>query len=254
MHDIHMAELTDDFRCCWSAAGQHIQNQAQGSLQSWLRAHLNPPFLEHLSFRLGNQLFYIQLEDVEGQLETPGNLSGLLAIADGCAGHACVMPMQRHGAEWTPTEPGWGLLDARTLKPVNPPALISDAKIIMTDWELQDFAVQVVRAQLEKDVRKLMSWNGDPRVNPSIWFVGDSGPEWVVVRAVRYPERNAQLPQNLDEVQTHFNKLGYPGHFASVAVANASDPFEPLATSRRKPLPLYRGHELYVCYEGLQGL
>lgn len=92
MHDIHMAEVTEDFARCWNAAGLHIQNQAQGPLQSWLRAHLNPPFLEHLSFRLGNQLFFIHLEDVDGRLETPGNPGGLLAIADGCAGHACVMP------------------------------------------------------------------------------------------------------------------------------------------------------------------
>ena len=53
MHDIHMAEVSKEFQRCWQAAGVHIQNQAQGDLQSWLRAHLNPPFLEHLSFRLG---------------------------------------------------------------------------------------------------------------------------------------------------------------------------------------------------------
>ena len=65
MHDIHMAEVSKEFQRCWQAAGVHIQNQAQGDLQSWLRAHLNPPFLEHLSFRLGNQLFFIQLQDVD---------------------------------------------------------------------------------------------------------------------------------------------------------------------------------------------
>ena len=148
MHDIHMAEVNEEFARCWNAAGLHIQNQAQGPLQSWLRAHLNPPFLEHLSFRLGNQLFYIQLEDVDGRLKTPGNRDGLLAIADGSAGHACVMPMRKIGATWAPTEPGWGLLDARTRQAVTPPALISDEKIVMTDWELQDLAVQVVRDHL----------------------------------------------------------------------------------------------------------
>ena len=106
MHNIEMAEVTEDFARCWSAAGLRIQNQAQGQLQSWLRSHLNPPFLEHLSFRLGNQLFYIQVEDVEGVLQTPGSLEGLLTIADGCAGHACLMPMKRAGQDWEPTESG----------------------------------------------------------------------------------------------------------------------------------------------------
>jgi hypothetical protein len=35
-----------------------------------------------------------------------------------------------------------------------------------------------------------MSWQGNPSVDPSIWFVGDSGPEWVVVRAVSLDTRH----------------------------------------------------------------
>ena len=77
MHHIHMAEVSEEFARCWQAAGIHIQNQAQGGLHSWLRAHLNPPFLEHLSFRLGNQLFFVQLQDVDDVLEMPGHLGGL---------------------------------------------------------------------------------------------------------------------------------------------------------------------------------
>ena len=255
MHEIHMGEVSKDFEQCWHAAGLHIQNQAQGPLQSWLRAHLNPPFLEHLSFRLGNQLFFIRLEDVDRRLETPGNPDGLLAIADGCAGHACVMPMRKLGGNWAAAEPGWGLLDARTHQPVDPPGLISNEKIVMTDWELQDFAVQVVRDQLTSEGRKLMSWNGDPRVNPSIWFVGDSkGPEWVVVRVVRYPAKEASLPENLEDLQANFNKRGYPGHFASVAVASVDDPFDPDAETNGNIVPLYRGHGMHVRYEGLEGL
>jgi hypothetical protein len=252
MHNIHMSEVTEEFACCWNAARLHIQNQAQGPLQSWLRVHLNPPFLEHLSFRLGNQLFYIQLEDVDGRLKTPGNPDGLIAIADGCAGHACVMPMRKVGADWTPTETGWGLLDSRTGQAVNPPALISDEKIVMTDWELQDLAVQVVRGQLAKEGRELMSWNGYPRVNPSLWFVGDAGPEWVVVRAVRYPEEEAKLPDDIAVMRAHFNKLGYPGHFASVAVASVDDPFDPNVATNGNVVPLYRGHEMHIKYEDLK--
>ena len=58
----------------------------------------------------------------------------------------------------------------------------------MTAWELHDFAVQVVKGQLEKEGYELMSSQGNPGVDPAIWFVGDSkGPEWIVVRAERYP-------------------------------------------------------------------
>jgi hypothetical protein len=230
-----------------------IQNQAQGQLNSWLRSHLNPPFLEHLSFRLGNQLFYIQVEDVGGVLETPGNIKGLLTIADGCAGHACLMPMKRVGQDWEPTESGWGLVDARTRLPVNPPALITDEMLEMTDWELQDLAVQVVREEIAKEGHHLMSWNGDPRVNPSLWFVGHSGgPEWVLVRAVRYPEVEATEPANTPELKLHFAKLGFPGHFASVAIASADDPFDPDAKRNGNSVSLYRGCGMHIRYEGLR--
>lgn len=70
MHNIHMAEFTEEFSDCWNAAGSHIQRIAGGDLMSWLKANLAPPFLEHLSFRLGNQLFFIQLVDEDGLLET----------------------------------------------------------------------------------------------------------------------------------------------------------------------------------------
>ena len=57
----------------WQAAGLHIQNQVQGESKSWLRSHINPPFLEHLSFRFGNQLFYIRIQDVDDELDIPGS-------------------------------------------------------------------------------------------------------------------------------------------------------------------------------------
>ncbi len=254
MHDVHMAEVTEDFARCWNAAGLHIQNQAQGPLQSWLRAHLNPPFLEHLSFRLGNQLFFIQLEDVDGRLETPGNPEGLLAIAEGCAGHACLMPMRRVGVDWEPTELGWGLVDARTRKPIDPPVLISDEKIVMTDWELQDFAAQVVRDDLTKEGRELMSWNGDPRITPSLWFIGDAGPEWVIVRTRRGLAVGGDSNENLAATNDGFRFLldKGPGHYAAVAVINASDPSLSGVGEHADPMPLYRGHGMYVDYKGMK--
>jgi hypothetical protein len=254
MHDIHMAEVSEDFANCWQAAGIHIQNQAQGDLQSWLRAHLNPPFLEHLSFRLGNQLFFVQLQDVDDVLETPGQLEGLFSVADGCKGHACLMPMQKIAGEWRCVAAGWGLIDARTESTVNPVALISDESIEMTDWELQDFAVQVVRTQLEKDGRQLMSWQGNPNVDPSIWFVGDNGPEWVVVRAARWPTRDVAIPSNIADIAKSAAKLTNEGHFAVVRIANANDPFDPMAEKFGNFLPVFRGHGLHVGYTGLSSL
>jgi hypothetical protein len=119
----------------------------------------------------------------------------------------------------------------------------------MTDWELQDFAVQVVRKHLEENGRQLMSWQGNPAVGPSIWFVGDSGPEWVVVRAVRHRTLKTDPPANWHQIADRCARLGKVGHFASVSVASADNAFDPGDTV--PPKPLWRGHAMLVRFEGL---
>jgi hypothetical protein len=249
MHDIEMHEVSDEFTLCWQAAGRHIQLRAQGPLRSWLKVNLNPPFLEHLSFRLGNQLFFIRIEDVDCRLRVPGSRDGLLSIAEGCKGHPCIMLMRYRAGAWKPTEAGWGLVDARTGTTVDPIAHVSDERIEMTDWELQDFAVQIVREHLERAGRKVMSWQGNPAVDPSMWFVGTTGPEWVVVRAVRYPNTKAEPPANWGQISERCARLGKVGHFASVSVANADDPFDPSGAAPSEPL--WRGHGMNPRFEGL---
>jgi len=175
MYEVETHDMKPEFLECWKAAGIHISNQVQGGLHSWLKATPYPPFLEHLSFRLGNQNFYIRVTDVSGDIDGPGSERGLFAIADGSNGHACFMPMRKKLlGGWVPDRAGWGLVDARTGKAVNPTDLVSDEKIEISNWELQDFAVQVVRTQLEKDGFELMSWQGNPNVDPAIWFIGES--------------------------------------------------------------------------------
>ena len=97
-----MAQVSEAFAQCWKAAGLHLQEQGQGSLK-WLRAHLNPPFLEHLSFRIGNQLFFVRVEDAREQVAGPSSLEGLLSIADGSQGHACVSCLSQPWTQWIQT-------------------------------------------------------------------------------------------------------------------------------------------------------
>ncbi len=184
MHDIKIQEMSPEFLKCWQSAGAHLNKQVQDGIHSWLRAHPHPPFLEHLSFRLGNQLFFIRIEDVDGKEQGPGSIKGLLAVAKGNHGYACLLPMKKNPSNdsWVPVKNEWGLIDAITKKPLDPVTLITDEKIEMSAWEKHDMAVQVVREYLGKQGYELMSWQGNPEVDPSIWFIGDSKkPEWVVV-------------------------------------------------------------------------
>jgi hypothetical protein len=159
------------------------------------------------------------------------------------------MPMQRRADAWAPALGGWGLIDVRTGQSVNPINEVSNERIEMTDWELQDFAVQIVQDHLEKNGRKLMSSQGNPAVDPSIWFVGENGPEWVVVRAARYPKTEAEPPADWQQIASRCASMSKVGQFASVSVANADDPFDP--SGIMPPEPLWRGHGIIVRFEGL---
>jgi hypothetical protein len=252
MYDIEMQELSPEFLKCWQAAGNHLNKQVQGGIQAWLRAHPYPPFLEHLSFRLGNQLFFIRLEDVDGKEKGPGSIRGLLTVAEGNIGHACLMPMKKKflGDTWVPDRSGWGFIDPTTRKPIDPFSLVTDEKIEMTPWELQDMAVQVLRDFLKGKGYKLMSWQGNPEVNPAIWFVGDSkGPEWVVVRAIPYPSNEAIRPTNWQSIAERCAQTSQIGHFASVAMASTEQPFK---SDHEQVIPLWRGHGMHVRFTGLE--
>lgn len=246
MYDIESSEASDEFKLCWRYAGAYLEQQAGGKINSWLKVELTPPFLEHLSFRLGNQLFYIQIEDVDGVVDAPGGRDGLFYIADRCGGHACLMPMKKIGEHWRPVLPGWGLQDARTQQLINPVEQITNEKIEITDWELQDFAVQVVRDSLRAEGKEVMSTQGNPEIDPSIWFVGKDGPEWVVVRAVRYPENRAAIPGNISKIADGCRKLSPIGHFASVGIANEDAMKDSSATK------IYRGYGAIINYRGLE--
>jgi hypothetical protein len=159
------------------------------------------------------------------------------------------MPMRCRAGAWTPEGIGWGLVDARTKTAVDPVRLVSDERIEISDWELQDFAIQIVRDHLERTGKKLMSWQSNPAISPSIWFVGESGAEWVVVQAVRYPRTKADLPANWNQIVERCARIGKVGHFASVGVANADDTFD--ASGAVSSMPLWRGHAMAARFEGL---
>ncbi len=251
MYEIEMHEMSEAFFLCWKAAGTHLSKQVDGGILSWLRAHPYPPLLEHLSFRLGNQLFFVRVEDVDGKVRGPGNPQGFITAARMANGRACILPMKKlFGGAWVADMPGWGLLDPDTRRPIAPVALVTDQKIEMTPWEVHDMAVQVVRDQLDKQGFELMSWQGNPEVDPSIWLIGQSKrPEWVVVRSAIFPANSAERPSNWQAIEASCAKMSATGHFASVAMVSVDQPFE---SSEEAPLPLWRGHGMHVRFTGLE--
>ncbi len=241
MHEVTQDEPSDDFKAAWSAAGEHIQTQSGGGL-NWLRADLNPPMAEHLSFRMGNQIFFIFVDAAEFSLSQC--LPLFLRVAKIAGAIPCFMRMRKRISTWEADNPGWGLIHAESGEVVTPPALVSDALVEMTAWELHDFAIQTVSGYLEQQGKRVFSKQSSLEIDPSIWFEDEDGPSFVVVREARYPEQEAPHPANVAAIKGSCARMSKSGYFASVAVANSDD----------LDLPLYRGYGMYVKFTGLVGL
>jgi len=173
------------------SALQHIRKQPLGRALHWYGWPSCPlTETDYFIFSLSNQLFVVLLVDVDGVMSMNGNHEGLLALAEKANGIACLMPMQKKAstvkgskAGWQVIEAGWGLMDAMTVAPVNPPDLVSTDAVAMTPWEVQAYSSQFLAQQLEGLGYELL-----PEAKPSadrraIWFRRESyEPEWVVAR------------------------------------------------------------------------
>ncbi|MDR1166112.1 MAG: hypothetical protein LBO66_09690 [Deltaproteobacteria bacterium] len=229
-----------EFQACWTLAANYIQRLGVNGL-SWFKGDLSAPLFEHFSFRMGNQLFFVRLEDAEGRLKVPGNMSGLLEIAAACKGHPLIMPMRNTGGIWLPIVPGWGLVDAKTKAPVNPKNLLTPERVEYTDWELHDMAVRSILLSLGD--KKIISYASHPDLSPSVWYRGESGAEWVIARFARRPAADAAPPSNWARIkESCFSRGSGNGSFVVVAFA-AKDPLTGIPDEKRR---LCRGDDILV--------
>ena len=65
MYAIKQADEPQGFFDAWKTAGLHLASQVQDKL-NWIRATPYRPMIEHLSFRLGNQIFWVFIEMFNG--------------------------------------------------------------------------------------------------------------------------------------------------------------------------------------------
>ena len=167
------------------------------------------------------------------------NLSRLMFVAKGCKGHACLMPIKKVDGVWQVLELDWRLISDFTQKSINPVNLLSDKKIAMTDWELQDLAVQVVRNHSKDKLGvKIMSSNSNSSVPPAIWFIGEGGPEWLAALMKSYPNQKPVNDCDLDHVASQCSTMSKTGSVADVTFSHADH------KNTRRTAPFY------LCFGG----
>lgn len=152
--------------------------------------------------------------------------------------------------ELKPLKQNWNLYDPRTRQAIDPLDIVNNEKILMSQWELGNFAIQVVRNDLEKEGNKILSFCDLPEVNPQIWFENKKGKiGWIIVKYTKNEnEKDYKEWGGLEEINTQLKP--YDGYFASVQIIpsvgwNGVSEF---------PVNLFRGDGMIVNYKGLEGI
>ena len=112
-------------------SSRHIQQQAV-----WLRANLNLPMDELLSFRIGNQIFFVFVNTAEFDYQQSSKCCSLFNVDGRVA--------------WRMGGFKSGLMIAHTGKEISLLDFFTEDLIEMTDWELHDFAVQLTCSNLKE--------------------------------------------------------------------------------------------------------
>lgn len=225
----------------------------------WIKTNWTYPSFEHFTFGYKNQVYPVFVELIENgrSLMEDNEIGRFLDAADKYNLVPCTFKVDiSHG--YRAISGGWNLWDLRTEELFDPIALADDENVKMSEWELLDFSIQIVRNYLEKNGMELMSYCNLPEINPQLWFKDKQGNVcWMVVRHISdLSDEDYHRWVGLEKtapVLTH-----YDGYFAGVSFVSA----EPFLTDengnlipfseRGKNDPLYRGDKITARFTGIK--
>jgi hypothetical protein len=206
----------------------------------WVKAELTYPAFDHLSFAHKNAIFSVVIEVWDGS-ESSFTEQQQERLLDACRANQlipCVFRLD-YEDELEPATDGWNLVHASTGERIDPSSFAEEGPVVMSAWELTNFAIQVVRDDLEKQGNEVLSFCDLPEVNPQIWFRDSSGNAcWALVQCSTSKEPlTSQRWQGFE--QTNDALKPFAGYFAGVRVQSTN------------AVPM-RGDGMMVDYRGIE--
>jgi len=260
----HMAgsQLQDQFN---SNNNKSVNSSYDGF--KWIKAEITYPSFDNLTFAFKNSIFSVVIEliDEKGSSFSKQQRDRLLEACEENNLIPCTFKLNfkeitnnflsrltgdknELDYELKAIEQGWNLFDARTNQKIDPLNLASNERTRMSKWELSNFAIQVVRNDIEKEGNQILSFCDLPEVNPQIWFKNkkeETG--WVIVKhSKNESEKDYKEWVGLEDRSPQLKP--FDGYFASVQLIpsvgwNGVSEF---------PTDLFRGDGMYVNYKGLE--
>ena len=253
MFPVEFETTSEDFVPCWRAAGMHLREVGDLGHTRFIRSNLTPIILEHHSFVLGNQIFFIYVCDVKNKVQPPSSVKGCIYAAELGNGVPCILEMrQEENGDWKPVNEGWGLKHAETNELMNPQDYMTNQDVEITDWEVADIAKFRVVKEIEKSGGTILSTNSDPNVHPSVFFLDQNKKtKFVVIVTARYPNEPELKKGLLERIKEGVSGFATSGFIAEVTLVSVDDPFDPDAKDNGNYLPLLRGAGYHQKFSGL---
>ncbi|MDA9043105.1 hypothetical protein N9H56_00945 [Pseudomonadales bacterium] len=253
MFPIEYQQPSKEFALCWKAAVVHLSAMNDLGRKRFIRATLTPIILEHLSFVLGNQIFFIHVCDVNNEVKPPSSIKGCIYAAELGNGVPCILEMQKdESGDWMPANEGWGLKHSDSNDLINPVDYMTNQDVEITDWEVADVANLRVAKEIEESGGTILSTNSDPNVHPSVFFLDQEGkPHFVIVVAARYPDEPELEEGLIEKIKEGVSGFATSGFIAEVTLVSVDDPLDPDAKENGNHLPLLRGRGYHQKFSGL---
>ncbi|MFZ4595164.1 MAG: hypothetical protein ACOYOF_12985 [Verrucomicrobiaceae bacterium] len=267
-YQIDPHDPSQEFLRARNAAGVRLQEQFKrfgGRVEPqhdyrWLKADLTWPSFDHLTFAYRNQVFSVLVDLVQDR-RTGLKHQDVKRCVDACTEHnlvPCVFPVDSRS--FRPLKDGWNLSNIESGASVVPDDSVDDVKVEMSEWESHNFAIQIVRDDVEKSMKgTILSYCDVIGIDPQIWFDDQKGNRcWVIVR--NFARIDGTESTKFKGIETSNPQLvPYDGYFAAVSVAS-SEPFTVDLDAKLVPLskrfdgssPIYRGDGFYVNFKGLE--
>ena len=267
-YQIDSNEPSKQFLQARNIAGCALQDQFKregGKLEpskdyKWIKSELTWPSFDHLTFGYGNQIFSVLVELVDGDRSALMQKERERCV-EACSSNnliPCAFRVQAQSLE--PISKGWNLIHLVTGKNIVPAECANAKKIQMSDWELRNFGLQLVRNYITEQLSgNVLSFCDVIGIDPQLWFDDKSGRRsWVIVR--HYGLLTGQEKDDwINFEQSNRQLQGYDGFLGAVSLASA----EPIVRDMEGEIippserfsgsaPLYRGDKFYVKFDGLQ--
>ena len=226
----------------------------------WIKSDLTWPSFDHLTFAYRNQVFSVLVDFIQNGRTSLTQLD-VKRCVDASTEHnlvPCVFPVDAR--TFRPLKDGWTLSNLESGVSVVPDDFVDDVKVEMSEWELRNFSIQIVRDHIEKNLKDtILSYCDVIGIDPQVWFEDQQGNRcWVIVR--NFGLIDGSESSKFRGMETRNPQLvPYDGYFAAVSVAS-SEPVTLDLDAKLVPLskrfdgssPIYRGDGFYVNFKGLE--